>query len=169
MTDSPGPLITQLQKAPFTWALGRCHWWGILGHQQMSRAAWGLSPAPWCGLPTAVLPQDLDTAIRVLSTLLSWLVSHDLPDWTPVQPGGSMCLLPHTSTWQHAWPSVHAQRLFWEIWNEVKYCQTKRRENKRIDNLFFHSYASLYERFVSLMGGHFPKSALGCLLFMLLP
>lgn len=69
MTDSPGPLITQLQKAPFTWALGRCHWWGILGHQRMSRAARGLSPAPWCGLPTAVLPQGLDTAIRVLSTL----------------------------------------------------------------------------------------------------
>lgn len=79
-------------------------------------------------------------------TILSWLVSHDLPDWTPMQPGGSMCLLPHTSTWQHAWPSVHAQRLFWEIWNEVKYCQTKMKENKIMDNLFCHSYASLYER-----------------------
>lgn len=63
MTYSPGRLITQLQKAPFTWALGRCHWWVILGHQQMSRATQGLSPAPWCGLPTAVLPQDLDTEL----------------------------------------------------------------------------------------------------------
>lgn len=161
MTYSPGRLITQLQKAPFTWALGRCHWWVILGHQQMSRATQGLSPAPWCGLPTAVLPQDLDTELSgycphcVVLACFPWP-----PRLNPLAGRGSMCLLLHASTWQYAWPLVHAQRLFGEIWNKVKYCQTKKRENKIMDNLFCHSYASLYERLCLWWAVTFQKDCL---------
>lgn len=60
----------------------------ILGHQQMSRATQGLSPAPWCGLPTAVLPQDLDTELSgycphcVVLACFPW---H--PEGTPLQEG----------------------------------------------------------------------------------
>lgn len=46
MTYSPGRLITQLQKAPFTWALGRCHWWVILGLLADVQSYTGTEPCP---------------------------------------------------------------------------------------------------------------------------
>ena len=83
MTYSPGLLITQLQKAPFTWALGRCHWWVILGHQQMSRAT-GTEPCPMVRTTySSASTGPGHRAIRVLSTLCCPGL---FPRTTPAEP-----------------------------------------------------------------------------------
>lgn len=170
MTYSPGRLITQLPESTIHMGSGRCHWWVILG-LAVSRATQGLSPAPWCGLPTAVLPQDLDTGYPgycphcVVLACFPWP-----PRLNPLQEGVQCVCFYMQAHGNIPWPLVHAQRLFGEIWNKVKYCQTKKRENKIMDNLFAILMQVCMRDCVFDEWSLFKKTALGCLpLFMLCP